>query len=117
MNQELDWDEVTKKLKDAFAKVERKSLKNLISEAMAKKKDEGHHCGSATYGYEIVSKKLIKVAKELEVIAFVKEAKANGDSLRTIADKLNAQRINTKRGGKWQASTINQIIKRDDEFM
>ena len=114
MNQEIDWHDVSKKLKDAFAKIERETPKNFIAEAVAKRKNNGQHCGSANYGFEMVEKKLVKVAKEHEVIALVKKLRAKGVSLRAIADELNSQGINTKRGGKWQASTINQIIKRDD---
>ncbi len=39
--------------------------------------------------------------------------RASGAALRAIADRLNGEGIPTQRGGKWQASTINQIIKRE----
>jgi len=35
--------------------------------------------------------------------------RAAGDSLRTIADRLNAEVVSTARGGRWHASTVRAV--------
>jgi site-specific DNA recombinase len=61
----------------------------------------------------MVNKKLVKVATELEVIAFVKQMSDNGLTLTEIANELNEQGIKTKRGGKWQAVQVSRVINRE----
>lgn len=36
--------------------------------------------------------------------------RAAGDSLRTIADRLNAEGVPTARGGRWHASTVRHVM-------
>ena len=97
----------------ALAQLERDQISERVAMAMAHKKGEGQHCGRAAYGFEMVDKELVKVESQFEAIAIIREMRASGATLRTIADRLNSEAIPTQRGGKWQASTINQIIKRE----
>ncbi len=97
----------------ALAQLERDQISERVTMAMAHKKDEGQHCGRAAYGFEMVDKELVKVESQFEAIAIIREMRASGAALRAIADRLNGEAIPTQRGGKWQASTINQIIKRE----
>ncbi|MEA5487091.1 MULTISPECIES: recombinase family protein [Pseudanabaena] len=61
----------------------------------------------------MVNKQLVKVASELEVIAFVKQMSDDGFTLTAIANELNEQGIKTKRGGKWQAVQVSRVINRE----
>ena len=61
----------------------------------------------------MVNKQLVKVASELEVIAFVKQMSDNGLTLTAIANELNEQGIKTKRGGKWQAVQVSRVLNRE----
>ena len=97
----------------ALAQLESNQISERVTMAMAYKKDEGQHCGRAAYGFEMVDKELVKVESQFEAIAIIREMRASGAALRAIADRLNGEGIPTQRGGKWQASTINQIIKRE----
>jgi site-specific DNA recombinase len=97
----------------ALAQLERDQISERVTMAMAHKKDEGQHCGAAPFGFEMVNKELQRVESQHNAIAIIREMRANGAALRTIADRLNGEGIPTQRGGKWQASTINQIIKRE----
>jgi site-specific DNA recombinase len=98
----------------ALAQLERDQISERVIMNMAYAKQErGQHCGRAAYGFEMVDKELVKVESQFEAIAIIREMRANGAALRTIADHLNNEAIPTQRGGKWQASTINQIIKRE----
>ena len=97
----------------ALAQLERDQTSERVTMAMAHKKDEGQHCGAAPFGFEMVDKELQRVESQHNAIAIITEMRTNGAALRTIADHLNGEGIPTQRGGKWQASTINNILKRE----
>jgi site-specific DNA recombinase len=97
----------------ALAQLERDQISERVTMAMAHKKDEGQHCGAAPFGFEMVNKELQRVESQHNAIAIITEMRAKGAALRTIADHLNGESIPTQRGGKWQASTINNILKRE----
>ena len=97
----------------ALAQLERDQISERVAMAMAHKKDEGQHCGAAPFGFEMVDKELQRVESQHNAIAIITEMRANGAALRTIADRLNSEGIPTQRGGNWQASTINNILKRE----
>ncbi len=46
------------------------------------------------------------------VLATVLQFRDSGDTLPKIADKLNTMGVKTRRGGKWHASTVSNILKR-----
>jgi len=97
----------------ALAQLERDQISERVTFAMEHKKSQGQHCGRAAYGFEMTDKALVKVEIQFEAIAIIRAMREGGATLRAIADKLNTDAIPTQRGGKWQASTINQIIKRE----
>jgi len=47
-----------------------------------------------------------------EVIQIMRDLQRNGDSLRTIADRLNRLHIRTTRGYRWHASTVRTQLER-----
>jgi DNA invertase Pin-like site-specific DNA recombinase len=47
-----------------------------------------------------------------KVMATVIQYRKDGDTLPAIADKLNNMGVKTRRGGKWHASTVSNILKR-----
>lgn len=98
--------------------------KDLISERTIKnlkfRKENGKTYSSAPYGYDnfgdkgsngkIVNGKLIPNEAEQKVIARIKELRAKPTSLGAIADILNIDKIPSKKGGKWSAKTISDIL-------
>jgi hypothetical protein len=46
------------------------------------------------------------------VLPTVLQFRNQGDTLPVIADKLNKMGVKTRRGGKWYASTVTNILKR-----
>lgn len=46
------------------------------------------------------------------VLPMVKQLRDKGEPLVAIADKLNSLGVKTRRGGKWYASTVTNILKR-----
>ncbi|MBE7437995.1 MAG: recombinase family protein [Spirochaetales bacterium] len=49
--------------------------------------------------------------EEQKAIMLMRQMQKSGELLRAIADELNRRRIPTKQGGKWQANTINKILR------
>jgi DNA invertase Pin-like site-specific DNA recombinase len=47
-----------------------------------------------------------------KILPMVLSYRKNGEKLPAIADKLNDMGVNTRRGGKWYASTVANILKR-----
>ncbi len=84
------------------------SERNLL--AMASKKKQGQHCGSPAYGYQMVNKKLIPHPSESHVVSLINTMKADGATLKMIADELNNQGISTKRNSKWQPTQVSRIL-------
>ncbi len=96
----------------ALSQLERDQVSERTVMAMAHKKEQGQHCGSPAYGFTMVDKKLVKVAKEHEAIALIQAMKADGANLQAIADELNNQGITTKRGYQWQPMQVSRVLAR-----
>jgi site-specific DNA recombinase len=96
----------------SVAQWERETIGERTSTALQYKKSQGEHVGSNPYGYEAVEKVLQPIRDEAAAIALMQEMKASGETLQAIADELNTQGIATKRGGKWYATSIKNILER-----
>jgi site-specific DNA recombinase len=94
----------------ALSQLERDQVSERTVFAMAHKKQQGQHCGSPCYGFEMVGKKLVMNAHEWKVISLIKSMKADGATLQNIADELNAQGITTKRLSKWQPTQVSRVL-------
>lgn len=62
------------------------------------------------YGYENVDGEMVIVPKQADIVKEIFEATLSGKGTGAIAADLNARAIQTKKGGKWTAGTINAII-------
>ena len=54
----------------------------------------------------------VEVAEEVAAIDLMRRRRAEGASLRVIAEELAAAQIPTKRGGAWRACTVDAVLKR-----
>ena len=94
-----------------FAELERSMIAKRLRDGRAAKAAAGGYAyGSPRYGQQTVDKTLLGAPDELAVIARVEDMRADGASLRAIAQTLNSEGIATKRGGKWHAATILRMI-------
>jgi len=94
----------------SVAQWERETICERTSDALQAKKARGEKTGgNVPFGFEVVSGKLIENEAEQAVIEKIKELRANGLSLRKIADRLNAEGIGTKTGKQWNAMQISRI--------
>lgn len=65
------------------------------------------------YGYANVDGEMVIVPDEAETIRKVFADLLNGKSTHKIAEELNERGIHTRKGPKWNANTINGIIKNE----
>lgn len=73
----------------------------------------GYAHGAPAYGQKAVDKELTLDEDEAAVLVKMREWQAEGVSIRGIADRLNAEEIPTKRGGRWHATTVNRLLSPD----
>ena len=99
----------------ALAQMERELIAERTQAALDFKKEQGERLGSAPYGYRVSKRgkkrKLVQDKKEMRVVRYIFRMHKKGMSLRAIAKTLNEERIKTKRGGKWYASTVKGVLE------
>ena len=94
----------------SVAQWERETICERTSDALQAKKARGEKTGgNVPFGFEVVNGKLIENVEEQAVISKIRELRANGLSLRKIAEKLNDEGIETKTGKAWNAMQISRI--------
>jgi len=97
----------------AFAQYESEIIGERTKSAMQYKRANGEkYCHIVPFGYQEVNGRLIEIDKEIKIVKGIIRKHQQGISLRDIASKLNDTGVSTKRGGKWHASTVRQVIKR-----
>jgi DNA invertase Pin-like site-specific DNA recombinase len=95
----------------AAAELERQLISERTRQALAHKKTHRQAYARTPIGYTRVGDDLAEDAGELLTVARILDFHASGASYNGIAEQLNAERIKTKRGGKWYASTVRYIVK------
>ena len=95
----------------SVAEFEGRLIYERLSKGKREKASEGGYIGGwLPYGYAKDGNDVVVVKEEAEVIEQVFCWRAEGKTLQWICDRLNRDRIKTKRGGKWQVSTIRGIL-------
>lgn len=95
----------------AFSQMERDLISERTQEALHQKKLKGEPVGSPPYGYEAgEGVHFEKVPDEIRIIKYIKRLRSGGMTLEAIAKTLNDQGEPTKRGGKWEATTVRKIL-------
>ena len=95
---------------------ERMATSVLTSEALQKKKARGELVsGKPPYGYRLADDgtHLDAEPREQRVIALVQDLRAEGLTIRAIADRLNADNV-PARGKRWHPTTIARLLKKKD---
>jgi site-specific DNA recombinase len=95
-----------------FAELERGLIAERTSSAMKIKRDRLEVYSRPTVGFDAIDGRLIANDAEQALITRISSMRSTGLSFAKIADQLNAEGVATKRGGRWFASTIKQIIDR-----
>lgn len=100
------------KMLAVLADFERDQIGERTKLALAHKKAVGEVYAPTSYGFDAIEGRLVEVKKEAKVVAEILKQRNAGASLADIAESLNAQGIEGKRGGRWYASTVRYLIQR-----
>lgn len=100
------------KMLAVLADFERDQIGERTSMALAHKKSKGEVYGTTPFGFDAVEGRLVEVKAEAEIVGEILRQREAGVSLAEIAEFLNAQGIEGKRGGRWYASTVRYLIQR-----
>ena len=93
-----------------FAQLERATVVGRLRAGRERKLDAGGYAhGAPAYGYKTEDGQLVKDQAETAVVETIADLRSGGMSLKAIADKLNADGVPTKRGGKWHPATVSRI--------
>lgn len=72
----------------------------------------GYAYGAPGFGHKAEGGKLVPDPEEQHVVARMLSLKAEGKSLRQIADVLNSEGYQSKRGGVWHSATVGRVLNR-----
>lgn len=103
-----------------FAEEELRQISSRTKSGLAAAKERGTKLGAANPKYwetrkrNNFARKAAKAYKKFEyapqLVAQIKNLRQLGQSLRAIADTVNAQGWTTARGGKFQPTTVNRLL-------
>ena len=104
-------------LMGAMAQMEREMIGERVREALAYKLEVGEYLGAAPLGFEAVEtpegRKLAEVETEQQAVSRARELRAQGFTLRQVAEVLTREGYQTKRGGQWYACTVQKVLSRE----
>jgi DNA invertase Pin-like site-specific DNA recombinase len=83
---------------------------------MMKAQCGGYSGGRAAYGYKVVDSKLIVDETEKKVVQFVFAEHLDHKSMTDIADMLYDNGYRTRKGGRFQVSTIKSILSHEEFY-
>lgn len=105
----------------SVAQWEREATAERTREALAHLKAEGVKIGGEAFGWrrsdaldEDGRRVIVFDDEEVATIVRICQLRASGASLRAIAIALNAEGRKTKRGGRWDATTVRKILGRSE---
>jgi DNA invertase Pin-like site-specific DNA recombinase len=98
-----------------FAELERAMIRERTRAAMNVKRSRGERIsGHAPFGWDFGSGGLlVENACEQEIIAHMRQLRAQGLSYRGIARRLDSEGILPKRGTRWNHTTVKSILARN----
>ena len=105
-------DVLMRRIVDAFAEYERLIIKARTRSALAAKRTRRERLGTTPLGYTTTEAgTVIAAPAELVTVTRARELRAEGLTLRAIADTLTREGHQTKRGGQWAPATIAAIVR------
>jgi DNA invertase Pin-like site-specific DNA recombinase len=96
-----------------MAEFERDLVSERTTLALAHKKSRGERVGALPFGFDLADDgvSLIPNVEEQNAIAVVRQLKAEGASIRKIAEEMNRRGIASKEGGRWHVATVQRVLK------
>lgn len=101
-----------------LAQMERELIGDRTRGALAYKRQLGQPTSHPPYGFRANGKRnrMVPLLEELETVSRILQRWRVGGSYAGIAAHLNAERVPTKRGARWHASTVRGIVQRRDWY-
>jgi len=93
----------------ALSELERGLISERTAAALGHKRDQLEVYAPTPFGYDREGKRLEENPDEKDVVARILRMRAQGMSYHQIARALNNEKIPTKNGARWYASTIRNI--------
>lgn len=81
------------------------------SSALKERREQNLIAGPVPYGYDADGESIVLNHDEQGVIRMIKNLDNGQYTLREIAALLNAKGISSKKGGRWYASTVRNILR------
>jgi DNA invertase Pin-like site-specific DNA recombinase len=94
----------------AVSQWEREAIGERTATALQHKKAHRRVYSATPYGYSREGDALLPLPEEQAVINQIRLYRANGWTLRRIADALNADAVPTKQGSRWFAQTVSDVL-------
>lgn len=99
----------------AVAEYERAMIRLRMSSGRRLKAERGGFAyGAPPYGWKAAAGELVPIDDEQKVIRRIARYRADGLSLRAIAQKLNDAGVPSRRGGRWSSETVRAVVGRLD---
>ncbi len=100
----------------AVSEYERSLIRLRLRNGRRRKHERGGFAyGSPPYGWRAEGRELVPEPAEQAALALIRELRAAGQSVRSIAAALAAEGHQAKRGGAWHPETVRRIIARAPE--
>jgi DNA invertase Pin-like site-specific DNA recombinase len=97
----------------AVAEYERSMIALRLRSGRKRKREQGGFAyGSPRFGTRAEGGELVLDETEAETLARITELHGEGLSTRAIADRLNAEGLQSKRGGEWYSATVARVLRR-----
>ncbi len=102
-----------RQMRGVFSQLERATIRKRMRDGRRLKAEQGGYAGGApSLGFRAEGRALVPDDEEQAVLGRIVALRGQGASLRAICDALEAEGLRSKRGGRWQPTTVNRIIKR-----
>ena len=88
----------------------------LIAQGIRKRKAQGKHYGPIPFGFTRVEGELLPDGMEQKVLRMLKTRKNWGWSFAKLAEWLESEGIQTRKGGRWDRAGVRKMMIFNDEF-
>lgn len=95
----------------SFAQEESLSVSENMKWRVRKNFEEGKPWSGTILGYRLVDGRFIVVPDEAETVRRIFSEYLSGKGIEAIARGLNADRVNTRRGGAWDPSAVRIVLR------
>lgn len=94
-----------------FAELERSMIAKRLRDGRRAKGDAGGYAyGAPKYGQTVVDGELVPHPSESIVVDRIHQMRKDGMSYAAIARTLTDEGVPTKRGGRWQSTTVSRVV-------